>query len=131
MTKVYTALSEYRRDLFREAEMTGVPVVRHLWLHYPNDPVVFDHELQFLLGRDILVAPHVEKCLLPWCDFAQEVYLPEDTWVHLWSGEVYTGGDTVSVNAPIGYPAVFYRQNSVVMSDVLDAMRDAGLDVHP
>ena len=131
MTKVYTALSEYRRDLFREAELTGVPVVRHLWLHYPDDPVVFDHELQFLLGRDILVAPHVEKCLLPWCDFAQDVYLPEDTWVHLWSGDVYTGGDTVSVNAPIGYPAVFYRQNSVVMSDVLDAMRDAGLDVHP
>ena len=41
---------EYRRDLFREAELTGAPVVRHLWLHYPTDPLVFDYELEFFIG---------------------------------------------------------------------------------
>ena len=53
------------------------------------------------------------------------------TWVHLWSGDVYTGGEVMSVEAPFGYPAVFYRLDSTQMLDVLDRMREQGLDIHP
>ncbi len=136
MTKLYTALKDYRRMLFIEASTLGYPVVRHMWLHHPEDPKVFEHELQFLLGADILVAPHLEQCLISTCTFEQDVYLPEfsepaDVWVHLWSGETHSGGQTVSVNAPIGYPAVFYREGSDDAAQVLEQMRSAGLDVHP
>ena len=130
MTKVYTSLSSYRRTLFEEAETLGYPVVRHMWLHYSDDDVVFEHELQFLLGSDILFAPHLERCLLPLCTFEQEVYLPSDSWTHLWTGEEYTGG-FVTIEAPLGYPAVFYRSESEAMPDVLTLMRQQGLDVHP
>jgi alpha-glucosidase (family GH31 glycosyl hydrolase) len=131
MTTVYTSLSTYRRMLFDEAETLGYPVVRHMWLQYNDDPEVFEHELQFLLGSDVLVAPYVEPCLISTCTFQQAVYLPVDTWVHLWTGEQFEGGQTVSVDAPIGYPAVFYRLDSEAMSDILDTMRNNGLDVHP
>ena len=131
MTTLYTSLSTYRRTLFEEAETLGYPVVRHMWLQYNDDPEVFEHELQFLMGTDILIAPYVEPCLVSTCTFQQEVYLPVDTWVHLWTGEQYDGGQTVSVDAPIGYPAVFYRLDSEAMSDILDTMRSNGLDVHP
>ena len=130
MTQLYTALTPYRRALFEEAETLGYPVVRHMWLHYPNDETIFEHELQFLLGADILVAPHLERCLIPMCTFEQEVYLPEDTWIHLWTGEEYTGG-MVTVEAPLGYPAIFYRAASDDMATVLFRMRERGLDIHP
>ena len=39
------------------------------------------------------------------------LYLPQDAWIHLWSGKAYTGGE-VTVFAPIGEPPVFYRAGS-------------------
>ena len=43
----------------------------------PEDESVFEHELQFLLGSEILVAPYTEPCDVSMCTFEQEVYLPE------------------------------------------------------
>ncbi|MNL59011.1 alpha-glucosidase [compost metagenome] len=38
------------------------------------------------------------------------LYLPGDgEWMHLWSGARYFGGHEITVEAPIGQPAVFYR----------------------
>lgn len=39
----------------------------------------------------------------------QKLYLPQDEWVHAWSGETFSGG-WVEVDAPIGQPALFYRR---------------------
>ena len=40
-------------------------------------------------------------------------YLPAGPeWRHVWSGETFTGGETVEVVAPIGQPPVFYRTDS-------------------
>ena len=40
-------------------------------------------------------------------------YLPAGTnWVHLWSGQTFTGGGDVTVAAPFGQPPVFYRAGS-------------------
>ena len=64
------------------------------------------------------------------CTFEHDVYLPDDLWVHLWTGEVFEGG-LVSVEAPIGYPTVFYRKDSSLMPIVLERMREQGLDIHP
>ena len=40
-----------------------------------------------------------------------ELYLPDDNWVHFWTGKEYTGGE-IMVKAPLGQPPVFYRKNS-------------------
>lgn len=39
------------------------------------------------------------------------LYLPDDSWVNVWTGETYQGGD-ITVDAPIGKPPVFYRAKS-------------------
>ena len=62
MSKVYKALAFYRRNLFQEAWPKGWPVVRHLMLHYPEDPKAHQVDDQFLLGSEILVAPIKNKC---------------------------------------------------------------------
>ncbi len=54
----------------------------------------------------MLVAPVVEAGAV-----RKEVYLPKDEWIHLWTGKQYKGG-RVTVDAPIGYPPVFYLKSS-------------------
>ncbi len=56
--------------------------------------------------RDMLVAPVYEEGRHDWT-----LYLPEDEWIHLWTGKAYGGGE-VTVSAELGYTPVFYRRGS-------------------
>jgi alpha-glucosidase len=52
-------LLPYLYTLFEEASRNGVPVMRPLWLEYPDDPATYAVEDAYLLGGDILVAPRL------------------------------------------------------------------------
>lgn len=106
LTRIYKMLSPYIRDAVAENSRNGIPVQRPLLLHYEEDIHTAGIQTEYLLGRDLLVAPVYQEKKTTW-----EVYLPEDQWVHLWSGKSYTCGN-VTVDAPIGYPPVFYRADS-------------------
>ncbi|MFC0471472.1 alpha-glucosidase [Halalkalibacter kiskunsagensis] len=106
MTDVYVELAPYVKSLVKLNATEGIPIQRPLFMEYEQDPKVYDIQYQYMLGSDILVAPVHEQGKDSW-----EVYLPEDEWVHFWSGEEYKGGH-VEVAAPIGQPPVFYRKAS-------------------
>lgn len=106
MTTVYTTLAPYTKTLVKENADRGIPVQRPLFMHYEQDQKAYEIQYQYLYGQDLLVAPVHQELQTKW-----DVYLPEDDWVHLWSGKEYQGGE-VSVEAPIGYPPVFYRKSS-------------------
>ena len=80
--KIYAAWKPYRVELVMEASETGLPVVRHPFVHYPYDPEVLDLRYQFMVGTGLMVAPVLD----PDTDTV-EVYLPAGKWVHLWTGE--------------------------------------------
>lgn len=105
MTKVYTMLSPYIKDIVVKNHNKGVPAIRPIFFHYDEDNA-YDCSYQYLLGRDLLVAPVIEEDKDNWL-----VYLPQDKWVHIWSGEKYSGG-SYSIKAPIGHIPVFYREDS-------------------
>lgn len=108
--KVYAAWQPYREDLVREAAETGLPVVRHPFIHYPDDPEVYRLERQFMVGQEFMVAPVLDRS-----KEEVEVYLPAGEWIHLWSGRTYGSpeeGVYSEVAAPVGEPAVFYRKGS-------------------
>ena len=131
MSRVYRALAFYRRGLFEEANAYGWPVVRHLWMHYPNDEIAENRHDEFLLGSEILVAPILTPCFVIWnCNPDREVYLPEDEWMDLWTGAEYSGGQSIVVNSALGYPPVFYRKHSPIAEELLSNLRTAGIDVH-
>lgn len=99
-------LKPYLLHLMDEAQAFGYPIQRPLFLHYPQDETVYDLQYEYLFGQDVFVKPVVNQA-----QTTQTCYLPEDQWVHLWSGTRFEGGE-VTVDAPIGYPPVFYRKNS-------------------
>ncbi len=108
--KVYAAWQPYRMELVNEASQTGLPVVRHPFIHYPGDPEVYELREQFMVGSELMVAPILDPG-----EDEVEVYLPAGRWVHLWTGETYGSRDEGSyhtVAAPIGEPAVFYKEDS-------------------
>jgi alpha-glucosidase len=108
--KVYAAWKPYRMELVKEAAETGLPVVRHPFVHYPHDPEVYGLDYQFMVGPDFMVAPVLDPG-----EEEVEVYLPAGRWVHLWSGRRYGSpeeGVYETVRAPVGEPAVFYKEGS-------------------
>ncbi|KAF3442148.1 hypothetical protein FNV43_RR16064 [Rhamnella rubrinervis] len=122
--KVYKAWKFYRIQLIKEASQRGLPVCRHLFLHYPDDEHV--HSLtyqQFLIGSEILVVPVLDKG-----KNEVKAYFPVGdscSWQHIWSGERFIKqGREVKVEAPIGYPAVFVKDGSTVGQTFLKKLRD-------
>ncbi|EKC2615371.1 alpha-glucosidase [Salmonella enterica] len=106
MTTIFTTLKPYLKLAVAQNAATGLPVMRPLFLHYENDTTTYTLKYQYLLGQDLLVAPVHEQGRRDWT-----LYLPEDLWVNIWTGEAHHGGE-ITVDAPIGKPPVFYRAKS-------------------
>ena len=80
-------LLPYLYSVVHECTVTGLPVMRALWLHYPSDPNAVACPDQYLWGRNILVAPVVEKGAT-----SRKVYLPQGAWYDFWTREKLEGG---------------------------------------
>lgn len=106
MTRIYTALTPYLKSLSAEAVETGMPIQRPLAMHFEHDRRTWAIHDQYMYGADLLVAPVHKSSVRQW-----RAYLPEgETWVHLWSGKMYKGGQTVQVDAPFEQIPAFYRK---------------------
>jgi len=112
-TKVYLSWKQYRTILMQEAYETGMPVLRHMVIHYLHDPVSASLNEQYMLGEDLIVAPVLEQG-----SETKMVYFPVEKkekveWVHLWSREKFDScGCWREIEAPIGKPAVFFKGGS-------------------
>jgi sulfoquinovosidase len=116
MSGIYAALKPYHVAAATEFVEDGLPPIRHPWMHYEADPRVGKLSYQYLYGRDLMVAPAMGSR-----SPLTELYLPQDEWVHLWTSRIFRGGE-VSIESPVGYPAVFYRASSP-FAPLFDALR--------
>ncbi|MBK7975668.1 MAG: alpha-glucosidase [Deltaproteobacteria bacterium] len=124
-TKIFQALGFHRRALMDESATTGVPLLRHPWLEFPDDAATLALTDHVMLGADILVVPVTHAG-------ASQVsaYLPAGRWVHVWSGRSLgevARGVRVTVDAPIGEPAVFHREGSEVGAAFVANLRAVGV----
>lgn len=122
--KVYKGLARYRKALVAEASARGYPLVRHLFLHYPDDPNTHALKYQFLLGPDLMVAPVLDKGR-----DEVDVYFPEGgQWTDLWTGaDVGVEGEWTTCPAPIGKPAVFLRKGGLMTGDIVAGLKSVGV----
>ena len=56
----------------KEAYETGIPLVRHMHVEYPNDQNCVDLNTQFMLGSSLLMAPVLHEAATK-----VSVYLPK------------------------------------------------------
>ena len=94
----------YIKSLFDEAHENGSPLLRAMFFEFPEDGTCWDLQDQYMFGPKYLAAP-----ILQLNQFRREVYLPQGRWRLTSTEEIFEGGQTVAVNAPIEYMPVFER----------------------
>ncbi len=103
-------LKPYITELMEEAHHKGTPVIRTLFYEFPNDSKAWDIEDEYLFGPDVLVAPVMYENMR-----RRVVYLPEGSrWIDSHSREMFDGGATIEVDAPMDIIPVFLREGSKV-----------------
>jgi alpha-glucosidase (family GH31 glycosyl hydrolase) len=123
--KLRTALYPYLTAADATYRRTGLPLMRHLALVYPNDrrAIVQDGELMF--GPDLLAAPVTSPG-----QRRKAIYLPRGRWLDFWRSVTYdrggrggfeprrarleAGGRTRTLAAPVGRLPLLLRAGAVV-----------------
>jgi alpha-glucosidase/alpha-D-xyloside xylohydrolase len=125
-------LLPYNYTLAREACDTGLPMMRALWLHYPGDAEAVKLGSEYLWGRDILVAPIVEKGAK-----SRRVYLPAGTWLDWWNGKKVEGNKWIEREVDLATLPLYVRAGAIIPLDPVrqftsQAVSDATtLRIHP
>ena len=99
----------YLYSAVKETCETGIPIIRALWLHYPEDPAATARGDEYLYGRDVLVAPVVEKGAT-----SRTVYLPRGLWYDFWTKEKLTGGREIARQVDLGTLPLFVRAGAII-----------------
>ena len=99
----------YLYSLVRECATTGMPIMRALWLHYPYDPAAVVCEDQYLWGKNILVAPVVEKGAT-----TRQIYLPHGAWYDFWTGARIEGGRVITRDVDLETMPLYVRAGSIL-----------------
>lgn len=99
----------YLYSAVRECATTGLPIMRALWLHFPNDPRSVACADQYLWGKSVLVAPVVEKGAT-----TRQVYLPPGVWFDFWTNERLAGGREISRPVDLETLPLYVRAGSIL-----------------
>ena len=98
-------LQHYLMEQSKAVSKTGIPLVRPLWLEFPEDDTCTGVDDQYLLGDHLLVAPVTGEG-----ERERTVVFPAgDTWTDVWQGTTYEGGTTQVVPALLEQIPVFFR----------------------
>ena len=102
-------LMPYLYSAVRETAKTGLPILRAMWLHHPDDPAAVARGDQYFWGRDMLVAPVVEKGAT-----SRRVYLPRGTWFDFWTEQRVQGGSEIDRAVDLATMPLYVRAGAVI-----------------
>ena len=115
---IYTAL--------KETAETGLPMMRALWLHAPEDARAVACSDQFLFGSDLLVAPVVEKGAT-----ARRVYLPRGRWIDFWTEQAVDGGAEIDRAVDLTTTPLYVRAGAIIPMGPVRQYADEPSDAPP
>lgn len=99
----------YLYSAVHECATTGMPIMRPLWVHFPDDPKAVECSDQYLWGKNVLVAPVVEKGAT-----TRRLYLPRGAWYDFWTHERLEGGREISRPVDLETMPLYVREGSIL-----------------
>jgi hypothetical protein len=102
------ALVPYTYTLAHEANTTGVPIVRPLYLDYPTSDAAYTASGEYLYGDDVLVAPITSA------SGSTSVWVPPGSWTDYFTGQTFTGPATVTMSAPLSRMPVLIKAGGIM-----------------
>jgi alpha-glucosidase (family GH31 glycosyl hydrolase) len=107
------ALLPYTYTCSRIAHDTALPLVRGMYLDYPDQEQSFASNQQYLFGRELLVAPVTKPGGGKPVD--TNVILPAgDDWFDYFTGDIYQGGGKIVHRCPLDRMPLFARAGSII-----------------
>ncbi len=88
---------------------TGIPMMRAMFVDYPNDRVCLNLDKQYMFGDSLLVAPVFND------QSTAEFYLPDGEWTDIITGKKYTGGKYYTQKCAYMQMPVLAKQNSIII----------------
>jgi alpha-D-xyloside xylohydrolase len=111
-------LFPYHYELARRAARTGGPILRPLGYGDPADEEGWAHELEFLVGSDLLAAPVADPAAEATDTQAgrslANVYLPDGRWVDLFTGDSHDGPTTLTRETPLAEFPLYLRAGAAI-----------------
>ena len=118
----YTLLP-YIYTAARETSETGLPMMRAMWLHHPDDRIATARGDQFFWGRDLLIAPVVEKGAV-----SRKVYLPRGMWFDFWTELQVDGGREIDRAVELQTTPMYVRAGAIVPTGPVKQYADEPTD---
>lgn len=122
------SLLPYLYSLAAECSETGVPLLRVPALIFPDDETLRSTDDEMLLGESMLIKPVTrpmlygpESAKLEPYNPTESVYLPSGAdWYAFDTNERFTGGQRISINAPIDKVPVFVKAGSILPAQEIE-----------
>jgi alpha-D-xyloside xylohydrolase len=105
----------------RDSAARGLPMVRALFVEFPDDPGSWTVEDEYLFGSEVLVAPLFEAG-----STARDVYLPPGSWIDYQTGRTLGGGWRHVETGPI--PAVILVRDGALIPRAAVALSTDRID---
>ncbi|MBY8882836.1 ricin-type beta-trefoil lectin domain protein [Actinacidiphila acidipaludis] len=107
------ALVPYTYTLARQANTSGVPIVRPLYLNYPAQAAAYTNPGEYLYGDNVLVAPITSPNDANG-NGSVSVWFPPGSWTDYFTGRTYTGPTTATVTDPLSQMPVFLKAGGIL-----------------
>ena len=105
----------------KDSSERGLPMVRALFIEFPNDPGSWQIDDEYLFGSQILVAPLMHENAT-----GRDVYLPPGTWIDYQTGKDYSGGWQQFQAGPL--PVVLLVRDGTVVPEIKLAQSTKDMD---
>jgi len=110
---IYTAMEETSR--------TGTPLMRPVFLEYPQLTDFYADERDFFFGPDLLVEPVVTEMI-----DAEELKFPTGTWYDFWSPAKFTEKQQITMRPRLDQVPLFVRGGAILpMQPVIQSTSEA------
>ncbi|MGX7777054.1 discoidin domain-containing protein [Streptococcus pluranimalium] len=118
--KLKSTLMPYAYSTGHQANDTGKPIVRAMFIDFPADGINYTKavQYQYMYGDNLLVAPVYQDTAMDsdGNDIRNNIYLPEGAeWIDFFTGEKYAGGQVLnSFDAPLWKIPVFVKNGAII-----------------
>jgi hypothetical protein len=104
------SLVPYTYTLSHQANTTGLPMAKALYLDYPDQSAAYTNPGEYLFGDDMLVAP----VTTPGQVAKTTVWFPPGRWTDYFTGATFAGPSTQTLQVPLDREPVFVKAGGIV-----------------
>ena len=102
-------LLPYTYTAMEESFRAGIPLMRPIFLEYPQATEFYGDERNFFFGSDFLVEPIVTEMVDP-----EEIKVPPGTWYDFWTSTHFTDKDKIVLRPKLDELPLYVRAGAII-----------------